>query len=174
MKAEIAAANLYRRTLRMILRRDLAGVGVVRRVNPVVQAVAQIGDSIFGIDLRKAGVENLARIRLTVAVRVFHPQNIGRACDQQAAFPRHDPADLQNLIGEDDRAFVFAVAVVVFEQPDARTRRFARRRIVGVIEHLGHVDAPVFVPDHLDRAVDLRLGQEEFDFEVFADFDGRK
>jgi hypothetical protein len=107
---------------------------------------------------------------LPVAVSVLHPQDVGRAGHDQFALPRLQPIDLQNLFSENYNAFVFAVSVIVFEHSDARAGRFARRRIVRVIEHYNDVDAPILIKDHLDRTHHLWLIQKDLDLEIFAQF----
>ena len=168
MKAEIAATHLNGRPLGVIGRCDQAVVARIGGVDPVVDAQPQVGDAAFRVEFSEAGIEHLPDVGFAVAVGVFHEKNIGSAGNDQASFPRHQAADLQHLIGEDDAAVDLAVAVGVFEQPDARARRLARRRIFRVVEHLGHVDSPVFVERHFDGVHHLRLGGEQLDVEVLA------
>ena len=135
MKAKVCAANQHCRMVRLIGRSDFAIVGVVRGINPVINPQPQIRDARFGIHFGKAGVQHFARVRFAIAVVVFHIQNVGRTGDKQTAFPRQKAADFQDLIGKDRGLFILAVAVHIFEQANARTCRFAGRRIVRVIEH---------------------------------------
>ena len=93
MKTKVCAANQHRRMIRLIGRSDLAIVAVVRRVNPVVQAIPQIRDARFGIHFGEAGVQDFFRIGFAIAVVVFHPQNVRCAGDKQTAFPREQAAD---------------------------------------------------------------------------------
>ena len=73
------------------------------------------------------------------------------------------------LFGSDNRLFTFAlviavaaisVAVAVFEQNDARARWLARRRVVGIVDHLSHVDLAVLVEGHVRGIDHVRLAGE--------------
>ncbi len=168
MKPEIGAAHHDRRQLRILRRGDGAVAPFVGRIDPVVHAQSQVRDPRLVIHSRKTGINHLARIGLAVAVVVLHVKNVRRAGDQQSAFPRHQPAYRQNLIGENRVLFELAVAVGVFQHPYARARRLALGRVVGIVAHLSHVNAAVLIEGHLHRIGDVGLGREHFHMEVFA------
>ena len=138
-------------------------------VYPVVDAEPQVRDAPFRVEFPETGVEHLPDVGLAVAIGVFHEENVGSAGDNQTALPGHQAADFEHLVGEDDAAVDFAVAVRIFEQPDAGARGLARRGIVRIVEHLGDVDPAVFVEGHFNGIEHLRLGGEQLDMEVLAE-----
>src|SRR5262249_53226230 len=90
-------------------------------------------------------------------------KDVRRACHDQTAIPRHQPARLQYLWRK-DRVLAFV------DHPDPRQRLLPRHRIVRVIEHLGDVNAPVLIPPHLNRVRHIRLVQEQLGVKILAEF----
>ena len=168
VEAEIRAAHQDGLHLGMAGRSNAAVGAVVGAVDPVIDAEPRIGDASLLVHLREAGVKHLAYVGLSVAVGVFEKQDVGRAGDDQPALPRHEPADGEDVVGEDGAAPCLAVAVEVFEHADARTGGLSGRRVLGIVHHFGDVDFAVFVEGHFDRTHDVGFGGEEFGVEVFA------
>src|SRR5690349_12779401 len=103
-----------------MLRGSDAAIGpVVGAIDPVIDPEPRICDASLLVDLGKAGIKDGAQVCLAVPVRVFQVQNVGSASDNQAAFPRHESAHGQQVIGKDGGAVDLAIPVCVLEQPDA-------------------------------------------------------
>src|SRR5678816_202315 len=119
MKAEVHSTNQYSGALGMIRRCNRAVAPVIRCVYPVVDPVAWVRDSRFRVYFRKACVKDLSNVSLAVAIVVLHPENIRRRCYDESTLPWLQSADLQDLIGKDGSAFIFPIAVCVFEELDA-------------------------------------------------------
>jgi len=172
VEPEVGAADQNGRHLGVIGRGDLSVRSRVGAVYPVVYREPRVGDSCFLVDPREAGVEDFPGVGDAVTVVVLHIDNVGCAGYDQAAFPGHDAADCEDIVGEDGHPVRFAVAVRVFEQADTGARGLARGRVIRIVHHLGHVDTAVLVEHHLDGTHHLRLGSEQLYVKVLAQAHG--
>ncbi len=137
----------------------------VREVHPVVEAVDRVVHRVLRVGLREAGDHHFAMFGAPVAVAVGEEQQVGRARDEDAVLPAHHAARQDEPVGEDGAPVDAAVAVGVFEQPDASGRADVER----IAGHLDDEDAAVLVDVHGDGALDVGFGGDEFDAEAGLD-----
>ena len=95
-----------------------------------------------------------------IAITIAEKPDVGRGRDEHAAEARQHAVGKRKPIGEDGRMLITTVAVAVFQSPDP-----SRGRCDRIIDHLGDIEPPVFVPGDRDRAGHLGLGGHQLDRE---------
>ena len=168
-EAKVGSADRDRRAFGMLRRCDVAILAEIGTINPVVDAKPRIRDAILSIHCGKSRVQDFSDVGFAVPVCIFHEQNIWCAGNNKTAFPGHQAAHFQNVVGKDCGAVNFAVAIGILQQPDARTGRFSRRRIRRIVEHFGDIDSAIFIKDHFDRTHHPRLTYEQLDVEIIIE-----
>ena len=152
--------------------RDRAGPGPIRRpddsrmsvvgdVDPVVQGIAEVADPPLGLTHFEAGKQDTPFIRAEVAVRVLEIEEVRRRRGDDPSVPQGQALELENPVREDHRVVHPSVAVPVLQDPDPALGRLARRRVVGVVQHLGDEGPPLLVEDQVHRVPHVRFGGED-------------
>src|SRR5207245_9939033 len=80
-EAKVGSADRDRRALRMLRRCDVAVLAEIGAIDPVVDAKPWIRDAILSIHFGKSSIQDLPNVGFTVAVCIFHEENIWRASD---------------------------------------------------------------------------------------------
>ena len=178
VETEVASAQIERRAgVGSSGFHGVAADGAGRAVDAIVEAPVQRVDERLHVEPRRAAAETgedyLALVRLAVAIRILQPEDVGRRADEDAAAVADDRGGPRQVVGKDGGLVELAVAVRVFEQPDApRVRRLVAP--LGVVNHLDHEEPAVLVEGHRDRAVDERFAGDEFEAKTLLHLEGRR
>ena len=124
------AANGNRFARGIVRPANLSFAAAIRAVNPVVQAPRQSIHAQLLVAEAEAGEQNTPLIRAAIAVRIAEIPDVRRGRDQHAAAPRQHAIGKRQMVREHRRHFVAAIAIAIFEKPDA-----AGRFRVGIINH---------------------------------------
>lgn len=135
-------------------------------VDPVVMAVAEVGDTGMGVTGVEAGEENLADIRLVVAVGVLEEKHVGTVGDDQSAVGEDRGGRDGELVGEEGELVRLAVVVGILADVDAVVTEVAGLEVVRIVHGFHHIGAAAVVPRDVDRVDDVRLAGEEREFET--------
>src|SRR3954462_4995240 len=78
-----------------------------------------------GAARRKSGKEDLLHIGAPIPIGVFQIEDIGRAGDDQSAFPWHETVGKSKAIREYGSFLVASIAIRILQHGDQTHRRFA-------------------------------------------------
>src|SRR5262249_26044824 len=106
--AQVAAGDVD--GLAGLRRLDASAAIAVGDVDPVVEAPRQRVDAVLLVALDKAAVEDNLPVGLAVAVGVLGVENLGGAGHDDALAPRHNAGWKADLVEENSRFIVLAVA----------------------------------------------------------------
>ena len=119
------------------------------------------------------GEDDLALLRAAVAVVILEANEVRRGEDEEAAVGPDERGRPGEIVGEDRGLVVDAVAIGVLEHAHAAEVR-RHLALLGVVAHLEHEHAAVFIEANGDRARDERLAGGQLDVKAGAHLEGRR
>ncbi len=160
----------------------------MRRVDPAVEAPAEVVDDGMRVADTEPGVELHAAVGHAVTVGVLEEPDVGRGRGDDAVAVEHEAGDELELVGEHLLAVHHAVTVGVGENGDAIlglalgagaaqvTAVLPRLGVghaaaVGILGGFGDPQAAALVPVHVHDLVHQRLGGDEGQVELGVDLD---
>jgi hypothetical protein len=156
-------------------RLDHPAAVAVADVQPVIQAPPQAVDAVLLVPFAEALIQGLAHVGLAVAGRVLGIEDLRRGGDEDPLAPDLHAGGERNLVEEDFRLVVLAVAVGIGQRlhPAAGLAKFVPFLVPGdaarVIAHLHDPQPAVRPPVKRHRIDDQRLGSDQLDLEPRPD-----
>ena len=157
IETEVPGAQGDWRRIRILQGSDLAGVSGGDPIDPMVYPHDDAVHHLLLVLVSEARIDLLSDVCLGVPVGVLEVPDVGRSGDEDPSLPDRHSGRPQQLVGKDVAPVQGAVAVGVLQQADHADGLLARTRLVGIVPHLGHVEAAVFIERGRDRVVHERL-----------------
>jgi hypothetical protein len=175
VEREIAVAQVERRCVASQERRDCPAVPL-GAVNAVVQPPCQAVHEHLAVEpialIAEPGEHDLPDISHAVAIPIFQVDEIRLEADGDTAVVGDHRRGIAQAIREDAAFVEAAVAVGVFQQPDAADALVEHQvgaRLGLIPAHLDNVEAAVLVERHLNRIDDHGLVRDELEAEALPD-----
>src|SRR5262249_47865171 len=143
-------------------------------INPPVQAQLEAVQSMLLVAFRKSREQNLAKIRLAIAVSVGRKEDLRSARHQNTVSPGHDPAGEAQPVQKRRLFVVDSVAVLVFKVADDTAGLSPPVDPERIVPHLEHPELAVRPPIKSDRILDQRLRGYQLDREARRELDRLK
>ncbi len=164
IETEIQIPDRHRRP-RLAGGSHVTAVAAIDAMNAIVKPPAQSVHVAVGHAEREPFQHHFAHVGLAVAVGVLQKNDLRRGGDQHSAAPGGDGSGETQPLGKEDTAVDFPVAIGVLEQTDRATGTAVRAEAVGVIAHLDHVQATLFVKGERHRIDHVRFTGEQGHFQ---------